>query len=47
MYGTPRFGGHHFYLGSQHLFENAKPISRKPKWVEDLSQKKSVLDLVI
>ncbi|KAI3812655.1 hypothetical protein L1987_17367 [Smallanthus sonchifolius] len=45
IYGTPRFGGHHFYLGSQHSFEDAKTISRKPKWVEDLSQKKSVLDL--
>ncbi|KAK1438395.1 hypothetical protein QVD17_04204 [Tagetes erecta] len=45
IYGTPRFGGHHFYLGSQHLSENAKNISRKPKWVENLSQKKSVLDL--
>ncbi|XP_076921347.1 uncharacterized protein LOC143582741 isoform X2 [Bidens hawaiensis] len=45
IYGTPRFGGHHFYVASQHPSENTKPISRKPKWVEDLSQKKPVLDL--
>ncbi|KAD3641556.1 hypothetical protein R6Q59_004174 [Mikania micrantha] len=45
IYGTPRFGGHHFCLGSQHSSDNAKTISRKPKWVKDLSQKKSVLDL--
>ncbi|KAI7747179.1 hypothetical protein M8C21_010663 [Ambrosia artemisiifolia] len=44
IYGTPRYGGHHFYLGSQHS-ENAKTISKKPKWVENLSQKKPVLDL--
>lgn len=45
IYGTPRYGGHHFSLGSQHPSEHTKTISRKPKWVEDLSQKKIVLDL--
>ncbi|KAI3728042.1 hypothetical protein L6452_16669 [Arctium lappa] len=45
IYGTPRFGGHHFSLGSQHISEQPKTFSRKPKWVEDLVQKKSVLDL--
>lgn len=45
IYGTPRFGGHHFSLGSPHISEQPKTFSRKPKWVEDLVQKKSVLDL--
>ncbi|KAF5753657.1 putative phosphatidylinositol N-acetylglucosaminyltransferase [Helianthus annuus] len=45
IYGTPRYGGHHFYLDSRRSSENAKTGSRKPKWVEDLSQKKSVIDL--
>ncbi|XP_023768757.1 N-acetylglucosaminyl-phosphatidylinositol biosynthetic protein gpi1 isoform X1 [Lactuca sativa] len=45
IYGTPRFGRHHFSLGTQHSSDHAKKISRKPKWVEDLDQKKLVLDL--
>ncbi|CAH1423972.1 unnamed protein product [Lactuca virosa] len=45
IYGTPRFGSHHFSLGTQHSSDHAKKISRKPKWVEDLDQKKPVLDL--
>ncbi|PWA97890.1 N-acetylglucosaminyl transferase component [Artemisia annua] len=45
IYGTPRFGGHHFSLGPPNSSEHAKTFSRKPKWVEDLGQKKSILDL--
>lgn len=45
IYGTPRFGGHHFSLGTRHSSNQAKTFSRKPKWVEDLDQKKPVLDL--
>ncbi|CAI9274879.1 unnamed protein product [Lactuca saligna] len=45
IYGTPRFGRHHFSLGTQHSSDHAKKISRKPEWVEGLNQKKPVLDL--
>ncbi|KAI3507524.1 hypothetical protein L1887_22511 [Cichorium endivia] len=45
IYGTPRFGGHHFSFGTRHSSDQAKTFSRKPKWLEDLDQKKPVLDL--
>ncbi|GJT24158.1 N-acetylglucosaminyl transferase component [Tanacetum coccineum] len=45
IYGTPRFGRHHFSLGPPNSSKHAKTFLRKPKWVEDLGQKKSVLDL--
>ncbi|XP_071694011.1 uncharacterized protein [Rutidosis leptorrhynchoides] len=45
IYGTPKFGCHHFSLGSQNSSVHAKTNSRKPKWVEELSQKKSSMDL--
>nr|XP_043638589.1 uncharacterized protein LOC122609706 [Erigeron canadensis] len=45
IYGIPSFGGHHFSLGPQHSSGHTRTFSKKPKWVEDLGQKKSVLDL--
>ncbi|GKC03361.1 N-acetylglucosaminyl transferase component [Tanacetum coccineum] len=45
IYGTPRFGRHHFSLGPPNSSKHAKTFLRKPKWVDDLGQKKSVLDL--
>ncbi|KAL4570373.1 hypothetical protein LXL04_026025 [Taraxacum kok-saghyz] len=42
IYGTPRFGGHHFSLGTQRY---TKTLSKRPKWVEHLDQKKPIIDL--
>ncbi|KAM7478113.1 hypothetical protein LguiA_026326 [Lonicera macranthoides] len=45
VYETPRFGGHHFSLGFQSSSELVKTPLKKPKWVEELHLKQSLLDL--
>lgn len=46
MYDAPRFGVHHFLLCFGSPSEQVKNPVMKPKWVNELHQKQSLLDLV-
>lgn len=45
VYETPKYGGHHFSLGSYTSSEHKKSTIKKPMWVEDLHEKQTLPDL--
>lgn len=47
IYEIPKFGHHHYSLGSQSSTGQMRNPTKKPKWVEDLQQNSPFLDLVI
>ncbi|XP_059428829.1 uncharacterized protein LOC132162586 isoform X3 [Corylus avellana] len=45
LYETPSYGVHHFSLHLWNLCEQVKAPFKRPKWVDELHQKKKLLDL--